>query len=84
MALVFKMTSSAVIGASGAGIGYEGIANSLVVEFDTYQNTGVYSDPWHDHIAILENGIAHHSWIKFSWTSATNKYIDRYGRWCRS
>ena len=61
MALVFKMTSSAVIGASGAGIGYEGIANSLVVEFDTYQNTGVYSDPWHDHIAILENGIAHHS-----------------------
>ncbi|MDC0380609.1 T9SS type B sorting domain-containing protein [Flavobacteriaceae bacterium] len=61
MALVFKMTSSAVIGASGAGIGYEGIANSLVVEFDTYQNTGVYNDPWHDHIAILENGIAHHS-----------------------
>ena len=39
----------------------EGIANSLVVEFDTYQNSGVYNDPWHDHIAILKNGIAHHS-----------------------
>ena len=35
MAIVFKTTPDAVIGATGEGIGYAGINNSLTVEFDT-------------------------------------------------
>lgn len=61
MALVFKTTSNAVVGGSGGGVGYEGIGNSLIVEFDTWQNTAPNNDPVYDHIAIMINGNAYHS-----------------------
>lgn len=61
MALVFKTTSAAVIGGAGGGVGYEGIANSLIVEFDTWQNTAPNNDPAYDHLSIMINGNAIHS-----------------------
>ena len=39
MALVFKTDATAEIGIVGGGIGYEGILNSLIIEFDTYKNS---------------------------------------------
>lgn len=60
MALVFKTNPTAVLGNSGGGMAYEGIANSLIVEFDTFQNPGL-GDPVFDHIAVQTNGIPNHS-----------------------
>jgi hypothetical protein len=42
------------LGASGQGMGYQGVANSLAIEFDTYQNGG---DPDANHVAIDTNGV---------------------------
>jgi len=56
MALVFKPTSTADIGGIGGGLGYAGISNSLIVEFDTYWNDADNNDPYDDHIAIVSNG----------------------------
>ncbi|MGB2197215.1 MAG: L-type lectin-domain containing protein, partial [Flavobacteriaceae bacterium] len=56
MALVFKPTSTADIGGTGGGLGYAGISNSLIVEFDTYWNDADNNDPYDDHIAIVSNG----------------------------
>ncbi len=61
MALVFKTTSAAVVGGAGGGVGYEGIANSLIVEFDTWQNTVPNNDPTFDHLSIMINGNSFHS-----------------------
>lgn len=44
-------------GGAGGGIGYAGIAPSLDVEFDTWQNV----DPPEDHLAINKNGDVNHS-----------------------
>lgn len=55
MALVFKSTSTPEIGNVGGGMGYEGIINSLIIEFDTFLN-GVNGDPFFDHLAILRDG----------------------------
>ena len=41
-------------GGLGGGIGYAGLANSVGVEFDTYNNGG--SDPDGNHVAINTNG----------------------------
>jgi len=60
MALVFKRTSTPEIGGSGGGVGYEGISSSLIVEFDTWQNTDRY-DPAYDHLSIMINGNASHA-----------------------
>jgi MYXO-CTERM domain-containing protein len=49
---------SDVVGVIGYGIGYQGIANSIVVEFDTYHNA---FDPPGPHIAITKQGSADHS-----------------------
>ena len=60
MALVFKTNATAVIGNTGGGIGYAGISNSLIVEFDTFEN-GDLGDPTVDHIGIMSNGVPNHS-----------------------
>ncbi len=44
-------------GSLGGGIGYAGIAPSLAVEMDTYQNN---TDPSYDHIALQTNGSVTH------------------------
>ena len=60
MALVFKTTPEPVIGELGGQLGYGGINNSLIVEFDTYRNS-VYGDPFYDHLAITKNGNSTHN-----------------------
>jgi len=60
MALVFKTTPDAAIGELGGYLGYGGINNSLIVEFDTWRN-GDLGDPFYDHLAIMKNGNASHN-----------------------
>ena len=62
IAWVIKSDPRAVIGASGEGIGYGGIRQSLAVEFDTYRN-GSNLDPGADHVAITRDGFTNHSAI---------------------
>ena len=57
---VLKKDPSSEIGVSGSGLGYEGITNSLAVEFDTYDN-GFNGDLTTDHIALLANGNTDHT-----------------------
>jgi gliding motility-associated-like protein len=52
-------TDPLIQGASGGGIGYEGITPSLIVEFDTWQNLDL-GDPFEDHMAIMSNGVPNH------------------------
>tara|TARA_B110000046_G_scaffold132620_1_gene139070 strand:- start:995 stop:3832 length:2838 start_codon:yes stop_codon:yes gene_type:complete len=68
MALVFKQNSTPAIGNTGAYVGYGGIDQSLIIEFDTFQNNGgadqgpeAFSDPTYDHIAIMKNGVSDHA-----------------------
>lgn len=51
---------STSIGTSGGGIGFLGVAPSLGIEFDTWQNTP-FSDPFFDHLAFIQNGVLDHS-----------------------
>lgn len=44
------------LGSGGEGIGYEGVGNSLAVEFDTYDNEPE-DDSSSNHVAIDENGV---------------------------
>ncbi|MGV3505318.1 MAG: lectin-like domain-containing protein [Adhaeribacter sp.] len=46
------------MGASGEGLGYQGLSPSVVVEFDTWQNT---YDPPFDHIGLQRNGSPNHA-----------------------
>jgi len=46
---------STEIGASGGGLGYEGISPSVDIQLDTYENFED-NDPSYDHIAIEKNG----------------------------
>ncbi|MFM6674704.1 MAG: lectin-like domain-containing protein, partial [Dolichospermum sp.] len=48
-------TSPTVLGGSGGGLGYEGIANSLAVEFDTFDN-GSPDQNSGNHLGINLNG----------------------------
>ena len=57
MAFVLQPVSTS-LGASGGGMGFQGISPSLAVEIDTYQNT---SDPAFDHLAIMGNGGTNHN-----------------------
>jgi glucose/arabinose dehydrogenase len=45
---------TSAIGASGGGVGYQGINNSLAIEFDTYKNGN--NDPNDNHLSLLRNG----------------------------
>ncbi|MAO71785.1 MAG: hypothetical protein CMD02_04675 [Flavobacteriales bacterium] len=49
------------VGSSGGNLGYFGISPSFCVEFDTWQNGAINSDPWYDHIAVQKNGNLVHS-----------------------
>jgi hypothetical protein len=44
------------VGATGGGIGYQGIPNSLGIEFDTYDNGVGVGDPNGNHLGIDLNG----------------------------
>jgi gliding motility-associated-like protein len=48
------------LGNAGGGMGYEGFAPSLGVEFDTFYNSNV-GDPVFDHVAVVKNGVIDHN-----------------------
>jgi hypothetical protein len=55
--LVFVVQTNANnVGGAGGGIGYQGLANSVGVEFDTYDNGPSIGDPNGNHIAIDTSG----------------------------
>lgn len=53
--LVYQNNDATICGISGEGIGAQGIPNSFIIEFDTYQN-GNLGDPFNDHAGINING----------------------------
>ncbi|QLH52838.1 MAG: hypothetical protein CH6_0213 [Candidatus Kapaibacterium sp.] len=61
IAFVIQNHSPFAIGNIGGGIGFDGIPNSLAIEFDTYSNDSSqienFGDPNDNHIAVLCNGI---------------------------
>lgn len=54
IALVIQNADECALGNNAQGIGYEGIPNSLAVEFDTWLNEG--TDPNNNHVAIHSMG----------------------------
>ncbi|GAM25805.1 hypothetical protein SAMD00019534_089800 [Acytostelium subglobosum LB1] len=56
MAFVVQNHSEDIMGKSGCGLGYDGIENSLAVEFDTYSSVDQCNDPNGNHISIHCNG----------------------------
>ncbi len=50
---------STSIGQSGEGLGFQGVAPSIGIEFDTWQNANL-ADPAFDHIAICRDGLLNH------------------------
>lgn len=54
--ILSKVCNPALI--SGGGLGAEGINNSVIVEFDTYENGYPYDqDPSYDHLGIYKDGL---------------------------
>ncbi len=51
---------STSVGVAGEGIGFQGVAPSLGIEFDTYQNFNL-NDPAYDHIALVRDGDMNHA-----------------------
>ena len=60
MAFMVYKSDTIKIGAFGGGLGYDGIADSYIVEFDTYQNGNV-GDPAGYHFAIMKDGSSDHA-----------------------
>lgn len=66
MTFIIQDNPTAQIGRQGYGVGYEGIPNSIGVEFDIWRNNSnestlsegnvVYQDPNANHVAIVTNG----------------------------
>lgn len=78
IAFVMQPNSTAA-GASGGGIGYQGISPSIAVEYDTWQN----DDPEYDHIAIQRNGDVNTNSNALAgpvWASASSDNIED-GAW---
>ena len=59
IAFVLQPVSTS-IGATGGGLGVDGISPSIAVAIDTWQNT-YNNDPSYDHIAIHRNGNINHN-----------------------
>ena len=53
---VLQYISNYLVGNSGEGVGYSGIAPSFGIEFDTYYNS--FDPTYNDHISFLNNGRA--------------------------
>jgi hypothetical protein len=65
-AFVLQNSGMNATGNGGCAIGYGGIDNSLIIEFDTYTNSyitaecGGVGDPNDNHIGLLRNGVPNH------------------------
>jgi len=58
IAFVIQNNKPDYYGKTGGGIGFEGIANSFAIEFDTYKNSEPpYNDADGNHIAVFCNGL---------------------------
>ena len=58
-AFVIQNSSPTELRLGGGGLGYEGMPNSVAIEFDTWLNNGVgdpYNDPSQSHIGVHTNG----------------------------
>ena len=66
-AFVIQNTNPSILGGGGGGLGYDGLANSLAIEFDTFQNPEKH-DSSGSHISVHTNGTSENQaneW--FSW-----------------
>lgn len=88
--LIYQATGPSICGGSGSGMGAEGIPNSFIVEFDTWNNGDLQSDIPEDHTAIAINGDLNNQLngpialpniedgtnhtITFSWMPGSNQY----------
>lgn len=86
LAFVVQGVGSTALGAGGGGLGYQNIASSLAVEFDTFAGTG---DPNANHVGVLsagnvnthlasaipafdlEDGADHSAWVEYDGTTNT-------------
>jgi MYXO-CTERM domain-containing protein len=55
-AFVIQGQGNGALGGAGGYIGYEGITNSLAIEFDTFQNNS-FGDINSNHVAIMSRGV---------------------------
>ncbi len=62
--LAYQSVGTNFCGGTGGGIGAEGMANSFIVEFDTWQNTS-RNDPVLDHTGVCINGNLNHAVAPF-------------------
>lgn len=57
LAFVIQSQGNRAIGGGGGQMGYQGIRDAIIVEFDTwYNNWSPIGDPFNNHIAILARG----------------------------
>jgi sugar lactone lactonase YvrE len=77
LVFILQNTAPSYLAGGGGTLGYDGLRNSLAVEFDTYQNSEV-SDPSHSHISVHTNGTGANGWSEsLSLGSySTNPIID--------
>ncbi len=61
MTFTLQTTGTTTTGGNGGGLGYQGITNSVAVEFDTYQNATPQADPFFDHLALISGGSVNHT-----------------------
>ncbi len=54
------VSNTGTVGDLGGGLGFEGIAPSVGIEFDTWQN-GIYNDPPSDHVSVMKHGSLNHT-----------------------
>ncbi|KAL0079589.1 hypothetical protein F4703DRAFT_1875474 [Phycomyces blakesleeanus] len=52
LALVIQAQKHALLGNGDSGMGYDGLRDSLAIEFDTYKNVDRYNDPSDNHISV--------------------------------
>jgi hypothetical protein len=77
-------TVSNTAGGSGGGIGYQGINNSLGVEFDSWNNGGFNGDISGNHVGIDTNGsvaslVSVHENVRFNNGEIWNAWVDYDG-----
>jgi gliding motility-associated-like protein len=89
-------TTSSGAGSTGEGIGYQGISPSIIIEFDTYNNSAY--DQNGNHIAIMEdgnnqnhktqtspgqsmkNGSVYHVWVDYDGTTLEVRFSNTSSR----